>query len=187
MNPEVNFKHSGDALSDVWAIYKDGATQDLRFYQGGNKIWIRGGTGNMGIGGDPQANKLYVNGSFRVDGTACGTSAWSICSDLKFKRDIQGVTEAIDKVMGLRGVSFLWRSEEYEAKNFDDCRHYGVVAQEIEEVLPEVVTEGADGEKAVAYTEIVPVLIEAIKAQQQHIEALEERIAGLEARTDALR
>ena len=87
----------------------------------------------------------------------------------------------MDRVMSLRGVSFLWRSDEYENKNFDTRRHYGVVAQEIEEVLPEVVVEGAGGEKAVAYTEIVPVLIEAIKAQQREIETLKERIAGLEA------
>jgi hypothetical protein len=179
MSPEINFKHSGDAISDVWAIYKDGPTEDLRFYQNGNKIWIRGGTGNVGVGGDPGANKLYVNGS------ACGTSSWGICSDLKFKRDIQDVTGAIDKVMNLHGVSFLWRSEEHEEKNFDSGRHYGVIAQEIEEVLPEVVTDGADGGKVVAYSEIVPVLIEAVKAQQKTIEALEERIAGLESMADA--
>lgn len=179
MSPEINFKHSGDAISDVWAIYKDGPTEDLRFYQNGNKIWIRGGTGNVGIAGDPGTNKFYVNG------TACGTGDWSVCSDLKFKRDIQDVAGAIDKVMNLRGVSFLWRNDEYEEKNFESGRHYGVIAQETEEVLPEVVREGPAGERAVAYTEIVPVLIEAIKAQQERIEALEERIAGLESQATA--
>jgi hypothetical protein len=182
VDPEVNFKHSGDASSDVWAIYKHGATEDLRFYQNGDKIWIKGGTGNVGIGtASPGVYKLYVNGC------AGGTGAWNICSDLRFKRDIQDVTGAIDKVMSLRGVSFLWRSDEYEDKNFDTGRHYGVVAQEIEEVLPEVVIEVADGEKAVAYTEIVPVLIEAIKAQQQQISILEQRIAELEDGSGGLR
>jgi hypothetical protein len=175
LGAEVNFKHSGDALSDVWAIYKDGSTEDLRFYQGADKIWIKGGTGNVGIGGGPGSNRFYVNG------TACGTSAWSVCSDLRLKRDIQEVGEAIDKLMSLRGVSFLWRTEECEDKDFDGGRHYGVIAQEVEEVLPEVVSEGADGEKTVAYSEIIPVLIEAIKTQQERIEILEERIAGLES------
>ena len=174
LSPEVNFKQAGDAISDVWAIYKDGPTEDLRFYQGGDKIWIRGGTGNVGIGHDPGSYKLYVQG------TAYATGTWQT-SDLRFKKDIEDIGGALDKVMSLRGVSFLWRNDEYEAKHFDAGRHYGVVAQETEEVLPEVVTEGADGEKAVAYTEIVPVLIEAIKAQQQQIAALEARIAGLEA------
>ena len=176
MAPEVNLKHTGDASSDVWAIYKEGSTDDLRFYQGGDRVWIQGGTGNVGLGGSPGTNKLYISGS------GCYTGSWGGCSDLRFKRDIQDVTEAIDKVMALRGVSFLWRSNEYEDKNFDSMRHYGVVAQEIEAVLPEVVVEGAGGEKAVAYTEIVPVLIEAIKAQQARIEDLEDRIAELESR-----
>jgi hypothetical protein len=177
----VNFKHTGDASSDVWAIYKEGTSEDLRFYQGGDKIWIKGGTGNVGIGGSPGANKLYVNGS------GCYTGSWGGCSDVRFKREIEDVAGAVDKVMGLRGVTFLWRSDEYRGKNFDTGRHYGLIAQEAEEVLPEVVLEGADGEKAVAYTEIVPVLIEAIKAQQKHIEALEERITGLEAEIDSNR
>jgi hypothetical protein len=175
LGAEVNFKHTGDASSDIWAIYKEGASEDLRFYQGGDKVWIQGGTGNVGIGGSPGTNKLYISGS------GCYTGSWGGCSDLRFKRDIEDVTDAIDKVMNLRGVSFLWRSDEHEEKNFDSKRHYGVVAQEVQEVLPEVVVEGAGGEKAVAYTEIVPVLIEAIKAQQREIETLKQRIAGLEA------
>jgi len=175
LGAEVNFKHTGDASSDVWAIYKEDSNEDLRFFQGGDKVWIQGGTGNVGIGGSPGTNKLYINGS------GCYTGSWGGCSDLKFKRDIQDVSDAVSKVMAMRGVSFLWRSDEYEEKNFDSRRHFGVVAQEVEEVLPEVVVEGAEGEKAVAYTEIVPVLIEAIKAQQQEIETLKQRIAGLES------
>jgi hypothetical protein len=173
---EVNFKHTGDASSDVWAIYKEGTSEDLRFYQGGDKIWIQGGTGNVGLGGSPGTNRLYVNGN------ACGTSGWGSCSDLRYKRDIEAVEDALKKVRALRGVSFLWRGDEYGEKNFDSGRHYGVIAQEAEAVLPEVVGEDPDGGKTVAYTEIVPVLIEAIKAQQERIEALEQRLAVLEGR-----
>jgi hypothetical protein len=174
--PEVNFKHTGDASSDVWAIYKEGTTDDLRFYQGGDKIWIRGGTGNVGLGHDPGSYKLYVQGDAHI------TGSWNP-SDLRFKRDIEQIEGALEKVMDLRGVSFLWRSEEYAERDFDTGRHYGVIAQEIEEVLPEVVREGPRGEKAVAYSQIVPVLIEAIKTQEQKIQALEERIAKLESRS----
>jgi hypothetical protein len=60
--------------------------------------------------------------------------------------------------MILRGVSFLWRTDEHEDKNFDSGRHYRVIAQETEEVLPEVVMEVAGGEKAVAYSEISPAI-----------------------------
>ena len=178
-SPEVNFKHAGDPGTDVWAIYKHGDTDDLRFYQNGNRIWLKGGSGNMGVGGDPAGNKFYVNG------TACGTSPWTTCSDRSLKRDIRGVTGALDKVMSLEGVSFLWRTDEYEKRNFDSGRHYGLIAQDVEAVLPEVVTEGAEGERAVAYAEIIPVLIEAIKAQQGRIEALEERLAEMDTQTSS--
>jgi hypothetical protein len=178
INPEINLKHSGDASSEVWAIYKEGTTNDLRFYQGGDQIIVRGTTGNVGIGGDPMGTKFYVNGS------ACGTSGFGTCSDLRFKRDIEDIGDAVDKVMNLRGVSFLWRTDEHEDRNFDSGRHFGVIAQETEEVLPEVVMEVDSGEKAVAYSEFIPVLIEAIKTQQDEIETLKERLADLESRAD---
>jgi hypothetical protein len=127
----------------------------------------------MGLGGDPGGYRLYVNG------TACGTSAWSICSDRSLKRDITGVAGALDKVMSLEGVSFLWRTGEFEDRNFNSGRHCGLIAQDVEEVLPEVVTENVEGERAVAYAEIIPVLIEAIKSQQGRIEVVEERLAEL--------
>jgi hypothetical protein len=174
VNPEVNLKHSGDAGTDVWAIYKEGITEDLRFYQGGNKLAIEGSTGNVRIGTDtPQTYKLYVQG------TAYATGGWQP-SDRRYKQDLKGIGDALDQVVKLRGVLFKWRTEEYPDKGFPEGGHYGVIAQEVEDVLPEVVTEGADGEKAVAYTEIIPVLIEAIKTQQRQIELLEARIADLE-------
>jgi len=57
-----------------------------------------------------------------------------------------------------------------------------VVAQEVERVLPEVVKEGPGGEKSVSYTEIVPVLIEAIKEQQKEIERLKMEVTELKTR-----
>ena len=57
-----------------------------------------------------------------------------------------------------------------------------MVAQEVERVLPEVVKEGPGGEKSVSYTEIVPVLIEAIKEQQKEIERLKMEVTELKTR-----
>ena len=71
-------------------------------------------------------------------------------------------------------------SQEFEDMGFPRGEHFGVIAQEVDEVLPQVVSESPTGEKAVAYTEIIPVLIEAIKAQQEQIEALKARLADLE-------
>jgi hypothetical protein len=78
--------------------------------------------------------------------------------------------------------SFDWKTDEFKDKGFPEERHYGVVAQEVERVLPEVVKEGPDGEKSVSYTEIVPVLIEAIKEQQKEIERLKMEVTELKTR-----
>jgi hypothetical protein len=83
-------------------------------------------------------------------------------------------------VIRLRGVSFSWKTDEFKDMGFPEGRHFGVVAQDVEGVLPQVVIESPNGDKAVAYTEIIPVLIEAIKAQQEQIEVLEARLADLE-------
>jgi hypothetical protein len=94
-------------------------------------------------------------------------------SDIKLKRDIEPIQNALDKVLAIRGVTFIRTDQE------DDRRHCGVIAQEVEEVLPEVIQEQADGIKSVAYGNMVGLLIEAIKEQQKQIESLRSEIENL--------
>ncbi len=82
------------------------------------------------------------------------------------------------KVLSMEGVTFNWRRDEFKENNFPEGRHYGVIAQEMEKVLPDVVLTAPDGSKSVAYMEIIPVLIEAIKEQQKEIEQLKKMIVG---------
>jgi hypothetical protein len=174
-NAELNLKTTGDAASDVWAVYKESATGDLRFFQGGDKLTIEAVTGNVGIGtSNPGTCKIYVNGG------AGGTTGWGACSDLRLKKNIESIGDALGKVLSIRGVRFDWRSDEYPERKLGEEGHFGVIAQEVEEIVPEVVTETIDGEKAVVYSELMPILIEAIKAQQSQIETLKGRIAALE-------
>jgi len=83
-------------------------------------------------------------------------------SDERLKSDIETIDNALDKVMNMRGVSYTKQAE----------KGVGVIAQEIEKVLPEVVTDGEY--KSVAYGNIVGVLIEAIKEQQKQIDELKK-------------
>jgi hypothetical protein len=131
--------------------------------------------GNVGIGTISPAYKLDVAGTIASNGSP-------ITSDVRFKKNIEPVTDALEKVLGLNGVTYEWKTEEYADKGFDKGRHYGVIAQEIEKVLPEVVKTRQDGSKNVAYTEIIPVLIEAIKAQQKRIEQLQTEVDDLRNR-----
>lgn len=95
-------------------------------------------------------------------------------SDIRVKENIKDLENSLDKVTQLRGVSYNKIGSEEKS--------IGVIAQEIQEVLPEVVREGQDGMLSVAYGNITAVLIEAIKEQQEIISQLEERIVDLENR-----
>jgi len=133
-------------------------------------FYIKNRTGNIGIGtNNPGSYKLYVNG------TAYSTGGWQL-SDIRYKNNILPLTNALEKLSQIRPVSFEWKINEYPQKGFPDGRHYGVIAQEVEHILPEVVIEGPDGEKAVSYNELVPILIEAIIEQQHQIEELKATI-----------
>ena len=173
-SPEVNLKTAGDDVSEVWAIYKHGVAEDLRFYQNGDRVTSQNGTGDVGIGTtNPAGYRLYVNGS------AFATGSWQP-SDARLKADLKPIEGALSKVLQLRGISFVWRTDEYADRGFPEGRHYGVLAQEVEQVLPEVVREGSDGDKAVAYAELIPVLIESVKELKAENEALKQRIETLE-------
>jgi hypothetical protein len=96
-------------------------------------------------------------------------------SDLRVKTNIEVIQNAVEKVMAIRGVTF-------NRTDFDDKgkRYAGVIAQEVLEVLPEVVTQNEDnGQYSVSYGNISALLIEAIKEQQQQILDLKEEIKKL--------
>lgn len=160
-----------------WSIGQPAGVGDFVFSFGRNpnsdgyeKLRITS-AGNVGIGTASPAYTLDVNGTIRGSNVSP--------SDIRLKENIEPVEAALAKISNLRGVSFDWKQGEF-GKNFPQGRHYGVIAQEIEKVLPEVVNTASDGTKAVAYTEIIPVLIEAIKEQQREIESLKRRVAELE-------
>jgi archaellum component FlaC len=94
-------------------------------------------------------------------------------SDIKLKTNIKTLTNSLEKVLSMRGV-------EFDRIDLEGNPHQiGVIAQEIEEVIPELVYEDAGGTKSVAYGKITAVLIEAIKDQQNEINELKNNIKKL--------
>ena len=87
-------------------------------------------------------------------------------ADESLKENVKTITHALDKVDSLRGVDFNWKENGQSAT--------GVIAQEVEEILPQVVTESDDGIKHVQYGNLVGVLIEAIKELKADIEDLKK-------------
>jgi hypothetical protein len=97
-------------------------------------------------------------------------------SDARFKTNISPISSSLDKIQKISGVEFDWISD---TKHGYEGHDVGVIAQELEKVLPEVVTTRDNGYKAVKYEKIVPLLIEAIKEQQKQIEELKQQIKPL--------
>ena len=108
-------------------------------------------------------------------------------SDKRLKTNIKPLEKALDKVLTLNGVTYEWRVKEFPDKHFDSDRHVGVLAQELEAVLPEAVETGADGYKSVNYSEITPLLIEAVKELKTIIDGQNKKIEELEKQIEELK
>ena len=122
--------------------------------------------------------------AFQLVGSGCYTGTFGACSDRRYKDDITTLANPIEMVKRLRGVSFEWKRSEFADHNFPAGEQIGVIAQEIEEVVPGIVTDDLNGYKSVDYAKLVPILIEAVKEQQRTIEAQNARLANLERKLD---
>ena len=120
-------------------------------------------SGNVGINQTNPSEKLDVNGNVKaVD--------FNTTSDENLKNNIQTIENPLAKVSEIRGVNFDWKETQKPSM--------GVIAQEVEKVLPELVTDS--GTKTVNYNGLVGLLIEVVKEQQTQINSLNERLSQLE-------
>lgn len=134
--------------------------------------------GNVGIGVDNPTIKLDVAGTVRGTSVFCG--AINACSDVRLKRDFSKIEKPIEIIQSLDGYFHFWKDDEYPEWNFGDKREIGFKAQEVQEILPEVVEVMPEGLLSIDYAKIVPILTEALKDQQKMIEDLNKRISELE-------
>ena len=169
-----------------------GTGADLQIYHDGSRSYIQDqGTCELRIdtnGTDVRITKtdseymgkfiadsgveLYHNNSKKFETTSSGVTVtcdvsatnFNSTSDATLKTNVETLTNSLDVVRSLRGVSFDWIA--------DGSSEVGVIAQEVEDVLPDVVNTNEDGIKSVKYGNIVAVLIEAIKEQQAQIDQL---------------
>lgn len=102
-------------------------------------------------------------------------------SDARYKINIRPITNALEKVKSLQGVYFNWNQKDFPQKDFGSQDELGFIAQEVEKIVPEVVTKEKNNEeyRAVKYDKIVALLVEAIKEQQKQIDQLQRKINEL--------
>lgn len=152
-------------------------------------VWIQGGPVNNGddrnlaiLGADEDSgDRLYINYNAEyasgtwLGGAITGTYGnYHVASDERLKKDIVTITNALDKVLALRGVNFKWRDNDFD----NGTLQMGLIAQEVETVIPEVV-HTVDDEmetKAIEYQYMIGLLVEAIKEQQKEIDDLKTKI-----------
>ena len=148
------------------------AGSDLRvaLFSGSSTIVTRNGficdeTGSVGIkineSNAPLSYALDVSGSIRASGTILQSS------DERLKENIYPIDNAFDRVNSIEGVYFNWKDKSE--------RNVGVLAQQVEKVLPEVVSQDGNGYLNVDYGGIVPLLLEAIKELEARITELENK------------
>ena len=119
------------------------------------------------------SGNMQIAGTFEASGTITAGGDITAYSDKRLKTNIKTIENALDKTLKMRGVSYNRTDSD------DKSDKVGVIAQEVLNVLPEVVKEGPDGMLSVSYGNIVGVLIEAIKEQQKQIDELKSRLNNL--------
>jgi hypothetical protein len=124
-------------------------------------------------------NQLAPSEALHVVGNICYTGSIGACSDERYKKDITTISGSLDRVLKMRGITYRWKKDEYPEQDFDDKVHLGFIAQEVEELCPEVVISDDNGYKSVDYSRLTPVLLEAIKEQQEQIDDLKEMVDRL--------
>jgi hypothetical protein len=118
-----------------------------------------------------QRNGVYafsILGSLWANGT-------TYASDERFKQNITAIASPLKKLLQLNGVEYEMKTKEFAKNYFTPGRQMGLIAQEVEKIIPEAVNE-KDGFKGVDYARLVPLLIEAIKEQDKKIEALKQLV-----------
>lgn len=188
---------SSPKAGDRYVWYTDGAGVAHLWTEGNGNLVDVDKDGNISITGKLTANDfngikidhivglndkfVNINDKFvNIDGRLPRVPGGS---DSRLKKNVSPIDSALDMAAKLRGVSFQWREPKPEWGRSDGTV-LGVIAQEVEAVLPGLVTQDDEGMRRVSYEGLTALCLQALKEQQVLIERLSSRVSELEARLD---
>jgi len=166
----------------------------MEYSSAGSYLYVSSSTNDFASFSDLARFDLlsFPNYVFTVYGSALASGGTWTNSDAKLKKDINDFSNAMNIVRQLKPRTYFYKKDEYKTMNFSSRKQYGFVAQELEEVLPELVqtsqqpvrvnTQGEremEAVKAVNYSALIPILTKAIQEQEQKINAQEKKIEEL--------
>ena len=126
------------------------------------------------------ATSIYA-ASMTSSGSIAATS-YSTTSDARYKTNVTSLEHRANRLLELKGVSFRWRDETH----FDNETHFGFIAQDVEDVFPEIVRENSQGMRSLQIDAVGPLLVEALRLLQRRVTILKEERVTLKARLSHL-
>lgn len=152
-----------------------------------NRLYIENSNADSAlIWGNFNNRRVVINGNgddgnttftFYVNGKSGGSTPWNNLSDVRLKKNVTTITNALGKVKKIRGVNYEWKDTE----KYDEGPQIGFIAQEVNKIIPEVVDDSGEF-YSMQYAPITALLVEAIKDQQKIIENLKTQNSELETR-----
>ncbi len=163
--------------ASLMQLYTIDISSDIAFGYGNSTSFTENmrvrGNGNVGIGTNNPSQRLHVVGNI------CYTGSIVACSDIRYKHDFSAINDPLEKIRSLNGMYYYWKQDEFPGMQFSSERQLGFAAQEVEKLLPELVVTDSRGYKSVDYGRLTPVLVEAIKQQEEMIDVLIKEVKAL--------
>jgi len=178
---------SGNLLVGKSSASNDVTTAGQLFFPAGKSVITNNGDAAQNLvlahynsTGSPIAIEFYRNSTVvgNITKSSSGTT-YNTTSDRRLKDNIEPIADGTEKLMAMKPVTHTWKADP----NTGETVH-GFIAQEMQEIVPEAVSGDPDGEEMMSmdYGRITPVLVAALQDAHKKIEALEERLAELEAK-----
>lgn len=160
LQPSTGLVQLFNGVDDYDLLIYNGSDLKIRLDSNGDSYF---NGGNLGVGVTSPSYRLELPNN--ADATGQGrANAWQTYSDQTLKENVFPLENSLEKIMNLKGVSFSWKGSGLLSSGF--------IAQEVESVIPDLVSTGRDGLKSLDYGRVTPYLVNALQEQQNQIQLL---------------